>query len=165
MVEHHPIPVSVVYDVFHLLVIIGLVGVRRRGVTGPSRPGRIGMDRTIVGTGLLLVGELASIQIRHANDEDASAGIVGALFALATVVSAVGFLDAGAATLRAGRWHDWRRWTLLATGVWVVALAGIAMTKALPSGVALYGIGLLAIGVAVYAEPTPSVVDAQLVAA
>jgi hypothetical protein len=39
------------------------------------------------------------------------------------------------------------------------------MTKALPSGVAVYGIGLLAIGVALYTEPAPSVVDAQLVAA
>ena len=43
-----------------------------------------------------------------------------------------------------GEWQDWRRWPLLATGAWLVVLTGIAATKALPTGVALYGVGLLA---------------------
>ena len=130
------IPVSIVYAAFHLLVIIGLFEVRRAAVTGPHRSGRIGMDLAIVGTALLLVGELASIPIRHANLDDTSAVIVGILFAFGVGVSAIGFLMAGIATVRSGRWHDWRRWTLLATGVWLVALVALSMTKALPTGVA-----------------------------
>ena len=149
------IPVSILYAAFHLLVIIGLVEVRRAAVTGPHRSGRVGMDLAIAGTALLLVGELASIPIRNANLDDTSAVIVGVVFALAVGVSAIGFLMAGIASARAGRWHDWRRWTLLATGGWLVVLLGISMTKALPTGVAVYGICLLATGVALYTDPAP----------
>ena len=150
------VPVSVLYVAFHVLVIVGLLGVRRREPTGPSRWGRLGTDGAIIGTALLAVGELASILVRHAATDDASAMTVGAVFGLGTVVSAIGFLLAGVATARAGRWQDWRRWPLLGTGAWLLVLTGLAATKALPTGVALYGVGLLATGIALYTSPTPA---------
>jgi hypothetical protein len=93
------------------------------------------MDLTIVSTGLLLVGELASIPIRHPR-RGRRRRHVGALFVWARW-SAVGFLVAGAATV----------WSVAGTTgadgrclppEFVVALPH-AMTKALPSGVAVYG--------------------------
>jgi hypothetical protein len=160
------VAVSVAFAAIHLVVIVGLRGVRRREPTGPFRWGRAGVDVAIAGTGLLLLAELAMIPVRHAAVDDAGAMVVGALFGLATLVSAVGFLLAGVATARAGQWQDWRRWPLLATGAWLLALTGIAATKALPTGVALYGVGLLATGLALYTSPAPvppATADARLV--
>jgi hypothetical protein len=147
------VAVSILYTAVHVLVIVGLLGVRRREPTGPSRWGRLGVDGAIAGTALLAVGELASILVRHAATDDAGAMIVGAVFGLGSVVSAVGFLAAGVAVARAGRWQAWRRWPMLATGLWLVALTGLAATKALPTAVALYGVGLLATGLALHTSP------------
>ena len=147
------VAVSILYAALHVLVIVGLLGVRRREPTGPSRWGRLGTDGAITGTVLLAVGELASILVRDTTTDDAGAMTVGGVFALGSVVSAVGFIVAGAAVARAGEWQGWRRWPMLATGVWLVALTGLAATKALPSGVAVYGLGLLATGLALCTSP------------
>src|SRR5436190_1736207 len=74
--------------------------------------------------------------------------IVAGVFAAGTVLSAIGFLLVGRATLATGAWHGWRRFTPLATGVWAVALLGLQFTHALPTAVGVYGLCFVAIGVA-----------------
>lgn len=118
------------------------------------------MSLSVLGTLLLAAGEVASLPIRNARLDDTSAGIVGAVFALGTVVSAVGLLVTGKTTLSARQWHGWRRYTPIAAGVWSTALVGIAATKALPAGVAVYGLCLLGMAVALYTQPAPSAPDA-----
>lgn len=145
--------VSLVYAVAHVLIGILVLGVWRSGAAGSSRAAVTGLGLSIAGTALLLVGELASIAIRDAALDDTSAGIVGATFGLGTVLSAVGFLLAGKGILSAGHWEGWRRYTLFATGLWCVALTGIAATSALPIGVAVYGAGLAAVAVALRSHP------------
>jgi hypothetical protein len=142
----------------HGLVIVGLVAFGRSGAAGRSRAASSGVALAVAGTGLLLVGELASIPIRHAEIDDTSAGIVGAIFGLASIVSTVGFLVIGRATLRAGVWHDWRRFTPLATGIWLIVLTplGLAVPNVLHGGVGLYGVCLLAMATALYTHPAPS---------
>jgi PAS domain S-box-containing protein len=117
-----------------------------------------GVALAFAGTAVLLVGELASIPIRNAEIDDTSAGLVGAIFGLASIVSTVGFLVLGRATLRAGVWHDWRRLTPLATGIWltVLTLLSLAVPKVLHGGVGLYGVCLLAMATALYTYPAPS---------
>ncbi len=68
----------------------------------------------------------------------------------------MGFLVAGVATLRARRWSGWRRFTPLVTGVWLTALVGLAATTSLAGGVGIYGLCILALGVALYTQPAPS---------
>jgi hypothetical protein len=70
----------------------------------------------------------------------------------------VGFLVVGRATLRAGVWHDWRRFTPLAVGIWLTALTllSLAVPKVLHGGVGLYGVCLLAMATALYTQRTPS---------
>jgi hypothetical protein len=150
---------SVFSAVLHGLVIAGLAAFRRSGAAGRSRAAAIGVGLAIAGTALLLVGELASIPIRHAKVDDTSAAIVGAIFGLASVASTIGFLLTGWATLRAGVWHGWRRYTPLATGVWLVVLTpvGLAAPTLLHGGVGVYGLCLLAMAIALYTEPTPAV--------
>jgi hypothetical protein len=45
--------------------------------------------------------------------------------------------------------------------VWTTALLGLNITKALPAGVAVYGLFVLALCVALYTQPVPSL-DAEL---
>ena len=97
-----------------------------------------GAYTAIAGTAFLLAGEVTSLPIRHDRTDDTGAMIVGAIFGLGVMLSAVGFLILGRESLRSGRWHDWRRFTPLATGLWTAALVGISFTHALAAGVAVY---------------------------
>jgi hypothetical protein len=148
--------VSLVYALMHVLVVVGLVAFGRSGVAGTSPAARAGVNLSVIGTLLLAAGELASLPIRNAHIDDTSAAIVGAVFGLGVLMSAVGLLVLGKATLSANRWQDWRRWTPLVAGVWTAVLVGVSMTKALPTGVAVYGLCLLGMAVALYSQPQPS---------
>lgn len=147
------VPVSLVYAVLHLLVIYGLWGFRDSGLAGRGRAARVGGALAVAGTALLTLGELGTVPIADARMDDPSAGMVGALFGLGTLVSAVGFLVLGSATLRAGAWDGWRRLVPIALGLWTTALVGLAFTPALPFGVAVYGALLALLGVAMVTRP------------
>ncbi len=144
---------SLLFALGHGLVGIGLWGLWRSGVAGRSRGARAGLALAMVATALLLVAQAASIAIRDARLDDTSAGVTGALFGAGTLLSALGFLIAGKATLSAGLWRDWRRFTLLVAGVCSTALLGLAPTKALPTGIALYSASLLVLWIGLYTQP------------
>jgi len=138
----------------HGLVIAGLVAFGRSGAAGRSRDARTGIALAIAGTALLLIGELASIPVRNARIDDAGSEIVGAVFGLASIVATVGFLVTGRATFRAGVWQDWRRFTPLATGIWLVVLIPLsfAIPNALHGAVGMYGVCLLGMATALYTD-------------
>ena len=142
----------------HALVAVGIVAFGRSGAAGRSRAATAGVALAVAGTALLLVGEVLSIPIRDAQVDDSSATIVGAVFGVAGTLSMIGFLVLGRATLRSGIWHDWRRYTPLVTGVWLFAMTALsaAFPTALHGMVGVYGLGLLAIAVALYTDPTPA---------
>jgi hypothetical protein len=150
---------SIFSAVLHGLVIAGLVAFARSGAAGRSRVTTSGVALAIAGTALLLVGELASIPIRDAEVDDTSAALVGTIFGVASMASTVGFLLTGWATLRAGVWHGWRRFTPLAVGLWLVVLTplGLIAPTLLHGGVGVYGLCLLAMAIALHTEPTPAV--------
>jgi hypothetical protein len=150
------VPVSILWASLHVLVFVGVLGFARSGLAGQSRSARVGVSLALVGTALLFVGELASISVRDRQVDDTGAELVGAIFAVAIVLSAVGFLSAGIATVRARLWRGWRRYAPLGVGVWTTALLGLNLTKALPTAVAVYGLCLLALSVALYTQPAPS---------
>jgi len=149
------VPVSILWASLHVLVFVGVLGFARSGVAGHSRSARYGAVLALVGTALLFVGEIVSIPIRDQRTDDAGAVIVGGVFALAILLTAAGFLAAGIATVQARLWQGWRRFTPLTAGIVSCALLGVNVTKALPTGVAIYGLCLLAVGVALYTQPAP----------
>jgi hypothetical protein len=149
------VPVSILWASLHIFVFVGVLGFARSGVAGHTRSARLGSALALIGTALLFVGEIASIPIRDQHTNDTGAVIVGGIFALAILMTAVGFLAAGVATVRARLWQDWRRFTPLSAGIVNCALLGVNATKALPTGVAIYGLCLLALGVALCTQPTP----------
>lgn len=149
------VPVSLLWACLHVLVFIGVLGYARSRLAGASRGARAGLVLALAGTALLFIGELASIAVRNEHVDNLGAGIVGAVFGVAILLTAAGFLAAGIATLRAGLWRGWRRYTPLAVGIWATALLVLNMTRALPTAVAVYGLCLLALEIALYAQPTP----------
>ena len=150
------IPISLLWAVLHVFVFYGLLGFARSHPAGRGRSARLGTTLALAGTAVLFVGELASIPIRDQHIHDTGATIVGAIFAAAILLTAAGFLLAGIATLRARLWRDWRRFTPLSVGIAACALLGLNTTHALPAGVAVYGVCLFALGVALYTEPAPT---------
>ena len=158
------IPLSLLWASLHVFVFYGLLGLARSGLAGTSGSARLGTALALAGTALLFFGELASIPIRNQHTDDTGATIVGALFAVAIVVTAVGFLSAGISTLRTQLWRDWRRFTPLSVGITACALLGLNSTHALAAGVALYGLCLIALGIAMYTEASPAA-DTSMLAA
>jgi hypothetical protein len=149
------VPISILWASLHVLVFYGVLGFARSGMAGTGRGARVGALLALGGTAMLFVGELASIAVRNQLTDDAGATIVGAIFGIAILLTSVGFLAAGIATIRYGNWYGWRRLTPLSAGIASCALLGLNSTKALPTGVAVYGLCLLALGVALYTQPSP----------
>lgn len=149
------VPLSLLWAFAHVLILVGLLGLRRSGLAGPTRAATVGLALALTGTALLLVGELASIPIRDQNVDDAGPAIVGPVFGVGTLLSAIGLILAGKATMQAGLWRDWRRFTPLVTGVWTLVLVGLVSTKVMAAGIAVYGLCFLALGVALYSRPSP----------
>jgi hypothetical protein len=139
---------SVVFAVLHLLVLAALVGLHRSGLAGPGRAARGGLVAAGAGLLVLAAAELASIPFASASV--AEAGGVGAVFGLANLVTAVGLVVAGAATARAGRWPDWGRWTLLVSGIVLVAVLPLPSVSAelLAVGVGVWGVATTVFGMA-----------------
>ncbi len=150
------VAVSLLWGIAHVLIFIGLLGLRRSGLAGPTRAAAVGLALALTGTALLLVGELTSLPFRDQNVDDTGPGVVGAVFGLGTILSAIGLILAGKATLQAGLWQDWRRFTPLVTGIWTLVLVGLVFTKVMAVGIAIYGLCLLALGVALYTRPSPA---------
>ena len=153
------IPISLLWASLHVFVFYGLLGFARSGLAGTGRSARLGTTLALAGTALLFVGELASIPIRDQRSDDTGVTIVGALFAIAILLTAAGFLFAGISTLRARLWRGWRRLTPLSVGIAASLLLGLNSTHALAAGVAVYGLCLLALGIALYTEPAPTRAD------
>lgn len=144
---------SLAFVPVHALVFVGVLGFARSGIAGPSRGARTGLALALAGTAFFVATELASIPFREQQLEDTGPAIVGGLFGLATLPSAVGFSAAGIAAIRAGQWADWRRLTPPALGIWLAAMLALAFTKALPTGVAVWGLCLLAFSGALCTSP------------
>jgi hypothetical protein len=148
------IPISILWASLHVLVFYGVLGFARSGIAGTSRSARLGAAAALGGTAMLFVGELASIAVRNQLTDDTGATIVGAIFGIAILLTSVGFLAVGTATIRSGNWYGWRRLTPLSAGIASCALLGLNSTKALPTGVAVYALCLLTLGIALYTQPS-----------
>lgn len=69
---------------------------------------------------------------------------------------AVGFIAAGMAVARAGRWTGWRRYPVLAVGVWTLSMLPLQFTPLLPLSVAVYAVTIAAFAIALLAGPEGS---------
>jgi hypothetical protein len=138
-----------------LLLAFGVLGLLRGSVAGTTRAARLGLWVALVATGLIVVGHLGSIPARDEFVDDGWPRVLEGVFALGTVLTAIGFVVAGRATIRAGIWRYWRRFTPLAIGGWSAVLIGLQFTPVLPTAVAVYGLCFLALGIALCTQAAP----------
>ena len=134
--------------VSHLLLLAGMVGLARSGAAGRDRLAVGGLGLTLLGLAMLVVAEAVWLS---------GQGDPGALYGVATLALGLGPILAGVAVIRAGRWGGWRRFTLLACGLYVplallpsMALPGPAMNYA----IGLWGVCWLLLGVALRSAAT-----------
>jgi hypothetical protein len=147
---------SLTWGLSQALFVVTLVGFARSGAVGASRPGRIGAWLAVVGGIVFVAAHAVSVIFRDARlDDPAGAGAV-TLFAIATVLTALGFITAGVAVTRAGQWTGWRRYPALAVGVWLLCLIPLQFTPLLPLSVVVYAVTIAAFATALLAEPEGS---------
>jgi hypothetical protein len=138
-----------------VLLALGVVGLRRSAATGASRAGAAGVWLALAGTLAIAAGDVASAILRHDRVEDGWAKVALTLYGAGTVAMAIGFLLAGAATLRAGVWRDWRRFAPLAIGLCAVALGPLQFSGVFALGIGVFSIAFGALGLAVAGPPAP----------
>ncbi len=132
----------------HLLVLGGIAGLGHSGAMGRGRLGRIGTVLAIAAFAALALAELTN---------DLSKTIANVLYGFGTLGAASGLLLVGAATIRARRWASWRRFTPLASGLFLVVV--VMPSFALPGRafgyfIGLWGITFLLLGIAMLTEPS-----------
>lgn len=137
--------------IIHLGELAAVVALALCGAAGAGPLAMIGLGAAGLGEILLAVAEVIT---------GSSPGSSEALFTVAPSLAGLGLVLAGVAVVRAGRWTGWRRWVVLALGIYVfVVLTPVIIASggppAVPSVVALAGWELLwvLVGISVLAEP------------
>ena len=124
----------------HALVLGGLLGLDRLGVTGDSRWGKAGLRLAIVGRVVFLAAEGVAIAVGKGDIP---------LFPVAAVTTALGMLAAGAAIIGAGRLTGWRRYLPITVGAYpfIFMFPVLAVTGERPD-LSITGWGVTCVGVA-----------------
>ena len=138
-------PVSIVFAGVHLLVFLGMLAFART-----LRRGRAGATLALAGTLLLFLAEFAGIPFADQDLNETGPQVVGGAFGLGVALTAIGLLVAGVGVLRSRDWQGWQRYAPMVAGVWSLLMIGLSFTSALPVGVAIYGLTLGGLYLAVY---------------
>ena len=133
--------------------LLSLIAFARWGASGRGRLGRLGSGALIMGGVVFVAAQVASAFLPDARSAEPSAGVVVMLFAVGSLLTALGFVVAGVAVLRARVWSSWRRFTPLAVGGAMVCLVPLQFTTLLALAVTLYAATILGFGAALLAEP------------
>ena len=147
------VAMSVTWALAQALFVLSLVAFARSGAAGRSRPGLVATMVMVVGGVVFVAAQCLSAFLPDAGSAEPAAGTAIALFAVGSLLTALGFVVAGVAVLRARRWTSWRRFTPLAVGLAMLGLVPLQFTALLALGVTLYAATILAFGAALLAEP------------
>ncbi len=142
---------SLIWGITQVLLVVGLASVLRSGVA-PTRAGRAGGRLAVAGAALYVVAHALSLVGYDAAMDEPIAVVVLVCFGVGTVLTAVGLIIAGVVARRAAVWTGWRRHTLLALGLWMVAMLPLQFTAALPIAVGIYAVAVIALGLALVVE-------------
>lgn len=145
------ITTSLTWGITQLLIVVGLIAFTRGGAA-PTAAGRVGGRLAVGGAVLYVIAHGLSLVAYDATVDDPIAVAVVACFGIGTVLTAIGLIVAGTATLRCGVWVGWRRYAPLGLGVWMVAMTPLQFTPALPVAVGVYALALIALGLAMIVE-------------
>jgi len=123
----------------HILTALGILALSDH--VGSSRAGRIGVRVAAAGLWLLTVCEIAAASIAGVLANSVKAQLVGAAFGAASLVYAIGAVVGGIALVRSAS-EPRARWSLLVSGVFVVAVVDPATLAASGSPVRYIALAL-----------------------
>jgi hypothetical protein len=128
--------------VSHLLLLAGVAGLVRSTAAGRGAFAAMGLTLTLLGLVVLTIAEVTWLL---------ELSVADALYGIATLSLMLGLILAGIAVLRARRWQSWRRFSVLACGLYVplvlipsFAFPGLVMNYA----IAIWGVCWLLLGLA-----------------
>jgi hypothetical protein len=140
-------PIAGLNALNHVLLIVGVIGLAQSGVAGRGWLAITGVGLTLLGLAALTIAEVIWALAGESSAE--------LFYILGSVASMVGLVLAGIAVLRTGLWTGWRRYIVLATGLYIplimfpsFALPGYASNYA----IGIWGICWLLLGVALWSE-------------
>ncbi len=146
------VTVTLAWGLTQVLLVAALVVFARSGATGAGRTGHLGTRLVVAGGALFVGGHALTLAFLDARTDDAGGIAVAAVFGVGSLLGLIGFLMAGTAMLRAGRWTSWRRYVPVAIAVAMLVVLPLQFTPLLPLSVALYSATIVAFGVALLAE-------------
>lgn len=149
--------IQVFFVVQHLGLMLGLLALARTSAVPRTRLGLVGTYGAVIGMAGLAVMEAVAITARDVAVDSTTATVLGAGYGVVSVVLGVTLVAAGIAIARAGVWQGWRRWVVLALGVWVFfpmfpALA--TMTDGARLAIAGWMLLFAALGAALMRDPS-----------
>jgi hypothetical protein len=144
---------SLTWGASQALFVITLLAFLRSGAVGVSRPGRIGARLALIGGVVLVAAHAVSVTFHDARLDDPAGQSAVALFTIATLLMAAGFVVSGIAVIRVGLWTAWRRYSVLAVGIWMFCMVPLQFTSLLGPAVAVFAATIAAFSVALLAEP------------
>lgn len=104
----------------HAGAAAGTWGVRRSDATNGKAAGALATSA--VAFAVMIPAELAFIPLRDAQADSAVGVTVGGVLGAAALISGIGLILAGVHAVRERRWSGWRRYAILAAGLWPVAV-------------------------------------------
>ena len=114
--------VSVALALVHVLQALGFVGIAIAQPYGASRAAHVTTWVAVGGFVLFAVAELLSGAIGGQDNDSGAAGVVGGVFGVATLLTAIGGVVAGIAILRRRQWTGPGAWSVLLTAVAILLL-------------------------------------------
>jgi hypothetical protein len=131
--------IQVYFFVHHLALAWGLYAVWRRGFGGAGAWVWLAGALSGLAMTLLAVQELVAISAADAAYPSAETDVIESIYGVLSMLNGVALIGLGVAVAAAHRWRGWRRWTVLALGIYVF----VPMTPAIfgPFVVARLAIG------------------------
>ena len=145
------ITTSLIWGITQVMLVVGFMAFTRCDAA-PAKAGQVGARLAVTGALLYVVAHALSLAGYDAAIDDPIAVAVLSCFGVGTLLTAIGLIMAGTATLRSGAWSSWRRYTPLALGAWMVAMMPLQFTAALPIAVGIYAVAVMALGLAMIIE-------------
>lgn len=145
------ITTSLIWGITQVLIVVGLMAFARSGAASTTA-GRVGGRLAVAGALLYVMAHALSLVAYDAPLDDPLSVAVLSCFGVGTLLTAVGLIIAGMATLRSGAWSGWRRYAPLVLGAWMVAMMPLQFTPALPLAVGIYALAVMGLGVALIVE-------------
>lgn len=146
---------ELLWTVSHVLAVAGIIGFARSGLAGPSRLAHVGITLATVGLALMIPLEFGYVFAADSEVDDLSPMTLSTLFGIAIMLTALGMILAGIATIRSGGWSSWRRFVPVTCGVYGVAMIPLVFTSIALLAIAVFYLAFLALSYAVYTRPEP----------